>query len=311
MKNLQIYLIIIAVMLSWGLNVTALKTLVQHFPTITIQAVRVFTAGIIVFLILAWMKKLRKPTRTEYKYIILGALLNVTIHHLFLGVGLANTSAVNGGLILGMGPILTALMAILLLGTRLTLVKSIGFISGGVGITLTVLAGSEKGINGISMGDFYVFISILAQAISFIVISKAARTMDPRLLTGYMFIFGSGLLFLIGLWSEPSGLASLANGSVFLWLVFLGSAVIATAIGHMLYNYTVGIIGPAETSIFLNLNTFFSLLGAVILLNETITGSHFLGLVFIVIGVLFGSGALEDIMIKRKAKRTASYYHAP
>jgi drug/metabolite transporter (DMT)-like permease len=173
---------------------------------------------------------------------------------------------------------------------------------------LTVLGGGE-GFSGISIGDLYIFISILAQALSFILISKAAKTMDPRLLTGYMFVLGSSILFFIGLWQEPGGVSFLANGSVFIWMVFLGSSVGATAIGHMVYNYTVGMVGPAETSIFLNLNTFFALIGAVLFLNELITSYHLLGLLFIVIGVLFGSGALEEIIIKRKAKRNGSYYY--
>lgn len=294
-KNVQIYLILAAVMFLWGMNVTALKTLVQYFPAITIQSVRVFTAGIVVFIILAMLKKIRKPT-------------NVTLHHLFLGLGLSKTSAVNGGLILGMGPLLTALMAILLLGTRLTRIKVIGFVSGGVGITLTVLGGGD-GLSGISIGDLFIFFSILSQAISFIIISKASKTMDPRLLTGYMFILGSTILFVIGLWSEPDGVASLTTGSMSLWLIFLGSAVLATAIGHMLYNDIIGRVGPAETSIFLNLNTFFSLIGAAIFLNEIITAYHLLGLLFIIIGVLLGSGAVEELMIKRKASRTGSYFH--
>lgn len=288
---------------------TGLKILVLHFPTITIQAFRVLTAGIVVFIILALLKKVRKPSKREYKFIIVGALLNVTLHHLFLGMGLSETSAVNGGLILGLGPLLTALMAILLLGTRLTLVKSIGFISGGIGIALTVLGGGE-GLSGISIGDLYIFISILAQAISFIVISKAAKTMDPRLLTGYMFVLGSAILLVIGLWQEPGAIASLVNDSIYLWLIFLGSAVLATAVGHMAYNFTVAKVGPAETSIFLNLNTFFALLGAVIFLNEKITSYHLLGLLFIVLGVFFGSGALEDLLLKRKARKSASYFHS-
>ncbi|SEN86902.1 EamA domain-containing membrane protein RarD [Mesobacillus persicus] len=302
MKNLSIYAILIGIMFIWGMNVTAIKTLVQYFPTITIQSARVFTAGLVVFAILAMMKKIRKPTKKEYVYIILGGLLNVTTHHLFLGVGLSKTSGVNGGLILGMGPLLTALMAILFLGTRLTLARTIGFISGGIGITLTVLGGGN-GLSGISLGDLAIFLSITAQAASFIIISKAAKTMDPRLLTGYMLIFGSVVLFFIGLIIEPEGLGSLANDSLSLWLVFLGSAVIATAFGHMLYNHAVGVVGPAETSIFLNLNTFFSLIGASIFLGEEITSFHLLGLVFIVIGVLFGSGAIEELLLKRKATR--------
>jgi drug/metabolite transporter (DMT)-like permease len=292
-------------MFLWGINVTALKVIVSNFPPITITSLRVFTAGITVFIILFFLKKVRLPSKKEWGYIVGGGLLNVTGHHLFLGIGLKATSAVNGGLILGLGPLLTALMAILLLGNRLTHVRIIGFIFGGIGVSLTVLAGGS-GLSGMSIGDFYVFISILSQAISFIIISKAAKTLDPRLLTGYMLVFGSILLFFIGLWKEPSGLSYIGSGSIGLWSVFFASAIFATAVGHMLYNYAIGQTGPAEASIFLNLNTFLSILFASIFLGEKITSSHLLGLIFIVSGVIFGSGALEEIMLKNRAKRNAA-----
>ncbi|MEH7884799.1 DMT family transporter [Bacillus sp. JJ1609] len=305
MKNLKIYLILTGIMFLWGMNVTALKVIVGNFPPITITSLRVFTAGITVFIILFFLKKVRLPSRKEWIYIIGGGILNVTGHHLFLGLGLKETSAVNGGLILGLGPLLTALMAILFLGKKLTHVRTIGFIFGGIGVSLTVLAGST-GLSGMSLGDFYVFLSILSQAISFIIISKAARTLDPRLLTGYMLVFGSILLFFIGLWKEPEGLSHIGNGTIGLWSVFFASAIFATAVGHMLYNYAIGITGPAEASIFLNLNTFLSILFAAIFLGEHITSSHLLGLVFIVSGVIFGSGALEELMLKNRAKRNAA-----
>jgi drug/metabolite transporter (DMT)-like permease len=304
-KNLQIYLILTGVMFLWGMNVTALKVIVGNFPPITITSLRVFTAGVSVFIILFFLKKVRMPSRQEWKYILGGAILNVTGHHLFLGIGLKVTSAVNGGLILGMGPLLTALMAILFLGKRLTFVRTLGFIFGGIGVSLTVMAGST-GLSGMSIGDFYVFLSILSQAISFIIISKAAKTLDPRLLTGYMLIFGSILMFFIGLWKEPGGLASLSNGSLGVWSVFFASAIFATAVGHMLYNYAIGKAGPAEASIFLNLNTFLSIMFAAIFLGEHITSSHLLGLIFIVSGVIFGSGALEELLLRNRIKRNAA-----
>jgi drug/metabolite transporter (DMT)-like permease len=305
MKNLQIYLILTGTMFLWGINVTALKVIVGNFPPITITSLRVFTAGISVFIILFFLKKVRLPSRKEWLYIVGGGLLNVTGHHLFLGLGLKETSAVNGGLILGLGPLFTALMAILFLGKKLTFVRTIGFIFGGIGVSLTVLAGST-GLSGMSIGDFYVFLSILAQAISFIIISKAARTLDPRLLTGYMLVFGSILLFFIGLWKEPDGLSNIGNGTIGLWSVFFASAIFATAVGHMLYNYAIGQTGPAEASIFLNLNTFLSILFAAIFLGEHITSAHLLGLIFIVSGVIFGSGALEELILKNRARRNAT-----
>ncbi|MFA1819992.1 DMT family transporter [Virgibacillus oceani] len=302
-KNTRnIYLIVIFIMLLWGMNVSALKVIVESFMPITITAFRVLTAGLVVFTILAFTRMVRLPKNKEWYYVTGGAVFSVVLHHYFLATGLTMTSAANTGLILGMGPVLTVIFATVILKRKPSKLQYTGFIFGFIGISFTVLAGSG-GINTINLGDLYILLSILSQAISFIVIKQAADTMDPRLFTGYMFIIGSVVLFLISLWREPHGLTSLSNVDYTVWLVFLYSAVIATGVGHMVYNYAISQLGPAETSIFLNLNTFFSIIGAAIFLNEPILFSHFIGLIFIVSGVIFGSGGLEVWLIQRRRKR--------
>jgi drug/metabolite transporter (DMT)-like permease len=289
-------------MMIWGFNVPALKTLVTEFTPVTITSLRIFTAGVTVFIILGIMKKVRKPTKRESIFIIGGGLLNVVSHHYFLSVGLTLTTSTNGGLILGTGPLLTALLASILLRNRPTVIKVIGFILGGIGVSTIVLSGGE-GLGNLNGGDAMVFISIFSQALSFIIISRAAKTLDPRLLTGYMLVFGSVILFCIGLVTEPEGLTQLSGASIGMWMLFIASAMLATAVGHMLYNHSIGQLGAAEASIFLNLNTFFSLIGAAIFLGEKITSYHLLGLLFIIMGVICGAGTLEEMIIKRKRNR--------
>ncbi|WP_411333892.1 DMT family transporter [Metabacillus indicus] len=293
MNNTRIYLILVGVMLIWGLNVPLLKIIVDSFMPVTVTSVRIFTASICVLIILAFLKLLRKPTLKETFYIAAGGLLNVVCHHYFLSVGLTMTSSTNGGLILGLGPMLTAILSIIFLNQRLTVIRLTGFILGLTGVGFTILAGS-KGVSSMNTGDIYIFISIFTQACSFIIIKKACRTLDPRLMTGYMLFFGSFVLFLISLVTEPGGLASLTEGTPEVWGVFFTSAILATAIGHMTYNYAIGMVGPAETSIFMNLSTFFALAGSALILHEAVYASHLFGLLFIVSGVILGSGAYEE-----------------
>ncbi|WP_409288516.1 DMT family transporter [Peribacillus sp. SCS-37] len=304
MRTYQIYLILFAVMIPWGLNVTATKLLVESFMPLTMTAFRIFTAGITVMLILLVIKKFRLPAKNEWKILTLGAVLNVAAHHSFLAVGLKGTTAINGGLILGISPLLTAILAIIFLGSRLTIIKLAGFMIGLSGVFITVMDGSA-GLDGIRPGDIEVFLSILVQAFSFILIKKVSETMDPRLLTGYMMIIGSGMLFVLARIMEPEGMQSMAGGSPSLWLLFLLSAVIASALGHMMYNYCIGQIGAAEASIFLNLTPFFSLLGAALFLGEKITLVHLAGLLMIITGVIIGSGAYRQLF-SRNRKMNAS-----
>lgn len=286
-------------MVVWGLNVPVLKILVENLSPVTMTAFRILVAGLTVFIILAYFKLVRLPTSKEWVYILFGSFFNVVCHHFFLSMGLKGTNSTNAGLILGAGPILTALIATFLIRRKISVWKWLGFVLGGIGVSLTILIGS-KGISGVSLGNIFVFLSILTQAFSFVLISKAARTLDPRLLTGYMLVIGSGILIVIGLILEPEGFSAFVKAPAQVWLYFFSSAILATAAGHMTYNFIIGKIGPAEAAVFLNIPPFITLIGSAIMLDETITSLHIVGLFFIVTGVLLGSGALEEMMKKRR-----------
>lgn len=304
MKKSTTYTVLFFIMMIWGFNVTALKLLVAEFSPVTITSFRILTASIIVMAVLFSLKKVRWLTKKETGHVLAGSLLNVVAHHYFLSVGMKFTSVSNGGLILGLGPILTSIMAIIFLKNRISLIKGLGIISGFSGVFFIIAEGS--GVTSVSFGDVYVFLSISSQALSFILIKKAAKTLDPRLMTGYMLLFGSVILFFISLVTEPDGLTTLSKGSWLGWLVFLGSAIFATAIGHMAYNSALGKIGAPEAAIFLNLNPFFALIGAVLFVGEKILLTQIIGFAFILAGVFLGSGAFEEKYKLSKHKRTAS-----
>src|SRR5699024_8358506 len=137
------------------------------------------------------------------------------------------------------------------------------FIAGFAGILFTSLAGNDS-FTSISIGDGYIFLCMVAQAISFILIGRLNSTSDPRLLTGYMLVSGSVVIFMLGLWLEQD-LAQISK--LFSWKlcsIFLFSVVIATAVGHIISDYAVKKVWPAETAVVVNLNTLFVFIAAAI-----------------------------------------------
>lgn len=294
----RIYILLLLVMIIWGFNLSALVVLVSAVDPVILTALRIFIAGIVVLIITRLMGIFRLPTKGEWKTIGIITIFNVALHHSLLAIGLTKTSGANASVIIGSLPILTVVLTAILLKQRLTRARLLGFILGFVGIILTSLAGADS-LGSLSSGDLIVFLSIFSQAFSFILISKLNPAFDPRLLTGYMLIVGSGFIFITALVmnqniSQLSALFTWKTGAVFLF-----SAIGATALGHMVYNYAVRNIGPAEIAIFANLSTVFALIGSAFFLKEEILINHYIGLVFIIIGVFFGTGAYEYLVRKR------------
>lgn len=297
-----VYLLLLIIMMFWGFNVSALKVLVSAIDPLMLTAIRIFTAGLTVLSITYFMGFFRLPTKKELMLIIYVGFFNVIAHHIFLALGLTLTSSVNTGLILGTGPLLTMMLSIIILKDVVSRLRILGFLLGFVGIVMTTLGGSA-GLSDLSIGDIFIFISIFTQAFSFILISKLNPSFDPRLLTGYMFLVGSFFIGIASLFYESNfGQLSL----LFSWkigFVFLFSAILCTAFGHMTYNFAIKQVGPVETAIFINLNTLFALIGANLFLGEPIFKHHIFGFVFILAGVFIGSGALQYILLKRRQKQ--------
>lgn len=296
---LRIYILLFLVMAIWGFNLSALVVLVNNIEPITLTSIRIFTAGISVLLMAKMLGIFRLPTKKEWKIILLITIFNVIMHHSFLAIGLTKTSGVNAGVILGAAPLMTMVLSMILLKDQVTRLRILGFILGFIGIVITSVVGSG-GFSSISFGDIFISLSMFAQAFSFILISKLHPTFDPRLLTGYMLTVGSFFIFIISLIveSNPGQITVLLSWK--LGAIFLFSAIIATAFGHMTYNYSVKKVGPTETTIFVNLNTIFAIGGAAVFLGEPILGSHYVGLIFIIFGVFIGSGTLEYLLKKRR-----------
>lgn len=300
--RLGTYILLLMVMIVWGLNVVAVKYLVENFPPVMMQGLRIGTAGLFAMLILYFLKDLRKLTKKEWRFTILAAIFGQIGHHSMLAIGLVNTTASNASLILGLIPLTTAIFAMIFLGDRLTMIRFIGILSGFGGVAFVVL-NPDQSVSGMTSGDMFVFISMVSQAISFILIKKVTSTLSSKQLTGIMLIIGSISLITISYIFEPESQLAFSISDKLVWIVFFSSAIIATGLGHFLFNAAIQKIGAGQTAIFNNFIPFFALLGAYFLLNEPLHLSQLIGFIFIVIGVLLGTGYVEQRLIIKRNKK--------
>ncbi|MEO4054423.1 DMT family transporter [Solibacillus sp. CAU 1738] len=298
MGNAKVYSILILVMFVWGMNVTWLKVIVSNGEPLTMQTMRVFLAGITVFIILKLMKQKLYVQGMPWKYILIGCFFGVICHHGFLAYGIERTTAMKTAIISGLSPLITAFIAVVFKDTIMTKTKAIGFALGGVGVLIAVVD-DFTALFKLQLGDFFVFMSFFLQAFSFIAIRRATRVIQPMLMTGWMLVLGSSVLLVFTTIIYPTSFGSFLTLSPFVWTIFLLSAILATAIGHTLYNLCIKHIGAAESAIFTNFNTMFALFGAALFLNEIITWQQLIGCFFIIAGVVIGTGNVDRGVFKR------------
>lgn len=300
---LKVYVIMVLTMFFWGINVSLLKLLVNEISPVVMQGTRIFVAGITLFLILLIWKKQIIYKEMPWKLVFLASVLGVIAHHSLLATGLQQTTAIKSSLILGLAPLITATIAVITRSTSLTKIRFFGFVIGFAGISVAVVD-DVSAVTGLVFGDLLVLASIIVQALSFFVIRRITLTIPPLVLTAYMLTIGSLFLMLFSVVITPKSFEIFLNLDTTLWGVFIFSAVFATAVGHSLYNLMIKRIGTAETAIFTNLSTIFALIGSAAILGEDMHISQVIGCLLIIIGVLIGTGGLEE-WIKKKRQLNA------
>jgi drug/metabolite transporter (DMT)-like permease len=296
-RLLLIYGLVFFVTAIWGLNMVLIKVLVEHLPPQTMTAFRIMMAGITALIIIVLGKSFRRLSKREWIYTLLGCVFGVILHHSLIAIGLTIIDASNASLILSLVPLTTAILAVLFLGEQLTKLRIIGFILALTGVFF-IQGGSFSNMQ-LSQGELILFIAMFVQAISFIFVKKATATLDSKQVTTIMYLLGSIGLLIISFITEPKGFNEMTSATFFIYFLFIVSGVVATGVGYIVFYAAIQQIGAGKTAIFNNFVPFFGLVFSALFLNETITASQLIGFVFIVAGVLFGTGYIEKQWAKK------------
>ncbi|MCY9388863.1 DMT family transporter [Bacillus haynesii] len=296
-RLLLIYGLVFFVTAIWGLNMVLIKVLVEHLPPQTMTAFLIMMAGITALIIIVLGKSFRRLSKREWIYTLLGCVFGVILHHSLIAIGLTIIDASNASLILSLVPLTTAILAVLFLGEQLTKLRIIGFLLALIGVFF-IQGGSFNNMQ-LSQGELILFIAMFVQAISFIFVKKATATLDSKQVTTIMYLLGSIGLLIISFITEPKGFNEMTSATFFIYFLFIVSGVVATGVGYIVFYAAIQQIGAGKTAIFNNFVPFFGLVFSALFLNENITPSQLIGFVFIVAGVLFGTGYIEKLWAKK------------
>lgn len=283
-----IYLQLMFVMATWGLNIVAVKYLTQYMDARILAAVRIVIALLVVTLIIkARGGRIPKLTRAQLGWLALAGFLVVYAHQAALVAGLGLTSAANGTLIMATSPLLSAVLAAVFYRERLTPARVCGALLGLAGVALVVL-GSGKALGAAGWGDAMVFLAVVVFVCGGLVIQRMSRSMAPLAMLWYMYLAG-GLMLAAHAGTAPSTYrAESWSMAWWPWLVLMFSAVVASGISNILWNGGIARLGISRASLFLNWLPIFGLLFAALFLGEKVGATHAAGLACVLGGTWLG-----------------------
>jgi drug/metabolite transporter (DMT)-like permease len=290
-QNWAVYSGLVFTMFVWGLAWPVGRLLATSLPPVSIAAIRYAVVVPVLFAILWWREGSFRIDRSWIPTLLVMGILNTTLYQIFFLYGVKYAAASDDSLVIGIGPVLIAVMASFVLKERLTGTKILGFASGLAGIiTVSILSPNTQVLNR-PLGVTLVFGGATAYALYTVILRRfiASNRIDnhgPRQsslsILSWISLFGWFFLIPFSLLETPWTY----NWDPGSWLGILYLAILSTVIGYFLYIEGVSKIGAGRSAIFGNLVPVFGVLTSFLLLGENLSPWTAVSFLLILAGVL-------------------------
>ncbi|MDD9206802.1 DMT family transporter [Georgenia sp. 10Sc9-8] len=256
-------------------------------PPFTVAFFRVVIATV-VLLPLGWRAAYRDRSvfRHHARPLLFLTITGVTFFNTFIYAALHFTSASNVSVLETVIPVVTALLSAWLLRERLRWVQWAGVMLSLAGAVWVVLAGSARsGAGRLNAGDLIMLAAIVSWSLYSIGVKRYMHLFPAYgvvlVMTGLSVVVL--LPFAVGEW-VIGGMFQIGHWPFWSGLLYLG--IFPSVVALILYNRAVMTLGASQASVFLNFLPVVTMLGAYVLLDETITLPQIFGATLVVAGVL-------------------------
>lgn len=310
MIPLRMQLLLILTMAGWGLNISILKVLTQHYDVMVLAAVRMVLASVIINLIFLWSRQpanLRSITRGQWlRFIACGGCM-VYLNQILFVSGMNATSATNAALIMASGPLVAALMAAAVFREALTRKRMAGVALGFVGVAAVVVGGSQGEVATAGWGDLIILLAIGSFISGGLLIQSLARHFNNILITAIIYTIGSTLLLVHASVTHPN-LWSLNTLAPSFWplTLLIFSGVVSTALCNLFWNRAISEYGAARTTVYQYWVPLFGVGFAVALLGDPFSFWHVAGFVGIMLGTWLGAQGAKPAAAKSVTVKPSS-----
>jgi drug/metabolite transporter (DMT)-like permease len=275
---------IVLLCLIWGMNWVVMKEAIQVFPPVLFTTYR-FVLGSIVLLSIAYFKKIPIPRRKDWKWIILGGILQTAFFNSAIQIGMQFLSAGLSSVLSYSMPFWMAIMAHFLLGEKLTSRKMAGVAMGILGLIALL---------NVSGGGAWWAISLtlagaVAWAFSSILVKLKLQHCDTLQYTTWQMAVGAILLSIYSALFEH-GIVQWGFNAVG-YLLYNG--VLASALAFFLWTYILSNTEAGKASISVLAIPIIGVLAGVIFLNEPLYWNTIMGIALILGGIWLVNGAQE------------------
>ncbi|MCS6958868.1 MAG: DMT family transporter [Pseudanabaenaceae cyanobacterium SKYGB_i_bin29] len=271
----------------WGTAMVVMKSVLPHTTPLFMAGLRLVPAGMLLLLAASWFNRPQPRTWRAWAWIGVFAFFDAFLFQLCLALGLTETGAGLGSLLIDSQPIAVAVLAFLIYKEKIDRYCGLGLALGIVGITLVgmpaevrqlVLAGDWQGAwhSGLfARGEWFMLAASLSMAIGTILIRPVVAVADPVVATGWHMVLG-GLPLLLWSVGDRAAWGSLSGID---WAGMLYMSVMGSAIAYGLFFYFASRGNLTSLSALTFSTPMFALLFSSFFLQERLAWVQWLGVV--------------------------------
>ncbi|CAB3866661.1 DMT family transporter [Achromobacter ruhlandii] len=282
MNRTQGYACLAAAMALVGSTVVASKIIAAGLPPFTATALR-FALALPCFALLGWLTGTRLPHLGGRDWLLLAAqaIAGSVGYTTLLIAGLGRTSAVDGGVILGTLPLVSAAIAIALLGERPGKATLLAIATAAAGVWL-MTPGPAAPDAGSWIGNALVLGAVVCEGL-FILLQKRLRVpLPPLALSTAMCALGLAVCLPASLMEAPWTLA-LSTEAL---LAVAYYALVPTVAGFVLWYAGAQRVAGTEAALFTAIAPVSAVLLAALLLDESLSRHQLAGMACVLGAVL-------------------------
>ncbi|NCN11595.1 MAG: DMT family transporter [Leptospira sp.] len=288
----KFYLLLTIAMVTWGFAWPSGKAIAGMEPAPVIIFWRfLLTAITLLPVILIKGKSIRLTQFSEYRDVLLGAIL-YTVYNQFFLYGLENGLAGAGGvLVTTLNPIITYILVLSLARRLPTIQVALGLTLGLIGgcILLRVWEISLEAL--FATGNIYFLLAAFFWAMLSMNSHSSGSKVSPEVYGFYVYSIGTLIDFAFAI---PYGIFHVFEQDILFWSQVSYLAIVSTTFGTTVYFFAASRLGSRRASSFIFLVPVTALFGSWIFLNEIPSISTVLGGVFAILAVTILNSKREE-----------------
>lgn len=239
-------LLLASITLFWGVNWPAMKLAIAEIPVWSFRTICLAVGGLGLLAICRLGRQRLSVPRAELGPLILGALFNVTGWHLFSAFGLVYMPAGRASIVAFTMPLWAALLAVPILGERLSWSTVAGLVVGMAGMAVLVVPDWQS-IVAAPLGLVFMLLAAMSWAMGTVLLKRTRWSMPTAALAGWQLLIG-GLPVALGALLLDGGFDPLAVSAAG-WGAALYAAVIPMVYCQWAWFRVVGIYPAAVAAI--------------------------------------------------------------